>query len=64
MTATETIKELREFVIVQAAEDAPLPSSERKYQAKLVADVLGQEAPTPKALADLLKLYNTERQII
>ena len=44
-TITQSLNELRDFVITQAAEDAALPSSELRYQEKLVADVLGQEAP-------------------
>lgn len=54
--------ELQDFVTHQAAEDAALPASERRYQAKLVADVLGQEAPNDKVRNELLNLYRTEKQ--
>lgn len=62
MTTTETINELREFVIDQAAEDAVLPPSERNHQEELVTDVLGQEAPNDQAFEKLLELYRTEKQ--
>ena len=62
MTAKQTINELHDFVTTQAAEDAALPPSEKSYQAKLVADVLGQEAPNSRALKELLELYKTERR--
>ncbi|MBX4197447.1 hypothetical protein KW801_02745 [Candidatus Saccharibacteria bacterium] len=62
MKSTNILSELREFVVYQAAEDAVLPSSERKHQEKLVADVLGQEALSGKSLKELLALYRTERQ--
>ena len=58
----KSLSELKDFVIHQAAEDAALPSRERNYQAELVADVLGQEAPNSKALKKLLELYRTKRQ--
>ncbi|MBI5906742.1 hypothetical protein HY857_01670 [Candidatus Saccharibacteria bacterium] len=58
----ETLIELKDFVTTQAAEDAALPLGERKYQEKLVADVLGQEAPNAKTLKELLNLYRTEKQ--
>lgn len=54
--------ELKDFVTHQAAEDAALPPSERSYQEELVTDVLGQEAPSSKALKELLDLYHTEKQ--
>ena len=54
--------DLQDFVTHQAVEDAALPSGERIYQAKLVADVLRQEAPNGKALNDLLALYRAEKQ--
>ncbi len=53
--------ELQDFVIHQAAEDAVLPPAERSYQAELVADVLSQEAPSERALKQLLALYRAER---
>lgn len=62
MTKTQTINELQDFVTIQAAEDAVLSPSERNYQAKLVTDVLEQEAPTSKAFNMLIKLYRAERQ--
>ncbi len=62
MNTTEALSELRNFVRHQAKEDAPLPRSERSYQEKLVADVLGQEAPNSQALEELLELYQTEKQ--
>jgi hypothetical protein len=58
-----TITELQDFVVNQAAEDAVLPAGEKRYQAELVADVLGQEAPNSKALKELLALYRTQRQL-
>jgi hypothetical protein len=58
-----TITELQDFVVNQAAEDAVLSSSEKRYQAQLVADVLGQEAPNSKALKKLLALYRSQRQL-
>jgi len=57
-----TISELQDFVVTQAAEDSVLSSSEKRYQAELVADVLGQEAPSNKALKELLALYRAQRQ--
>lgn len=57
------MSELHDFVTHQAADDAALPSSERSYQEKLVADVLGQEAPSGKALKELLDLYRTEKNV-
>lgn len=59
---TKALIELQDFVTHQAAEDAALPASERGYQAKLVADILGQEAPNSQALKELLALYRTEKQ--
>lgn len=59
---TGTLNELKEFVTHQAAEDAALPSGERSYQEKLVADVLGQEAPNGQVLKELLDLYRAEKQ--
>lgn len=56
------INDLQDFVRTQAAEDAVLSTSERKYQKELVSDVLSQEAPNPKALKQLLDLYQAERQ--
>lgn len=56
-----TAAELKDFVIHQAAEDAGLSPSERTYQEDLVADVLGQEAPSSKAVKELLDLYRTEK---
>ena len=55
--------ELREFVINQAAEDAVLAAGERRFQEKLVSDVLGQEAPTDRLFRALLSLYRAERKI-
>ena len=58
MTKTaKTLSELHEFVIAQAREDAGLSSGERRYQAALVSDVLGQEAPSDKALKALKNDY-------
>jgi hypothetical protein len=62
MKTTNILSELREFVVYQAAEDAILPSSERKYQEALVADVLGQEAPSGKSRKELLALYRAEKK--
>jgi ribulose kinase len=62
MTATQIINDLHDFVTTQAAEDAGLSPSEKSYQTELVADVLGQEAPSHKAFETLLDLYHTERQ--
>lgn len=59
---TGTLSELQDFVTHQAAEDAVLPPSERSYQEKLVADVLGQEAPNDRAFKRLIKLYRSEKQ--
>lgn len=53
----DTLTELRDFVTVQAAEDAVLSRSERKYQAGIVRDVLGQEHLKPKVFNDLMKDY-------
>lgn len=58
----ETLSELKDFVTHQAAEDSTLSAGERKYQEKLVADVLGQETPNNKILKELLSLYRTEKQ--
>lgn len=58
---TGTLSDLQDFVTHQAAEDAALPASERSYQEKLVADVLGQEAPNRKELRNLLNLYRTTK---
>lgn len=54
--------ELKKFVIDQAAEDAALPSGERRHQEQLVTDVLKQEAPSTRALNELIALYHTEKQ--
>lgn len=62
MTTKQIITDLQDFVSVQAAEDAALPSNERRYQEQLVADVLGQEAPNNRALNELLALYKTKRR--
>lgn len=62
MKTSTTVNELIAFVKHQAAADAALPSNERRYQARLVADVLGQEAPSSQALKKLLELYRSERQ--
>jgi hypothetical protein len=59
---TGTLSELKDFIMHQAAEDAVLSPSERSYQEELVADVLGQEAPSNQALKQLLDLYRTQRQ--
>ena len=59
---SETYAELQEFVTHQAAEDAALPSGERNYQEKLVADVLGQEAPNGEVLKELIELYRSEKR--
>ncbi len=56
------LSELQDFVITQAAEDAALPSSELRHQEKLVADVIGQEAPTSQAAKGLLDLYHAEKR--
>lgn len=61
-SAHESISELQDFVVHQAAEDAALPASERSHQEELVADVLGQEAPNNKVRNELLDLYHTEKQ--
>ena len=62
MTSSKT--DLIDFVTHQAAEDAALPPSERKFQEKLVTDVLGQEAPSDKVRSQLLDLYHTEKQAL
>jgi len=62
MKKPETYAELQDFVTHQAAEDAVLPPGERVYQEKLVADVLGQEAPDDRAFKKLLNIYRTEKQ--
>lgn len=56
-TITDTLSELREFVTVQAAEDAVLSASERRYQAGIVKDVLGQAHLKPNTLKSLMNDY-------
>ena len=52
------LTELRDFVDHQAAEDAVLPAGERRCQAKLVNDVLGQEKLKPTVFKSLLNDYS------
>ena len=61
--ATQSLSELEEFVVYQAAEDAVLPDGERKYQEKLVSDVLTQEASTPKKLKELFDEYKANIEL-
>ena len=58
MTKTE---ELKEFVTHQAHEDAVLNPSERRYQEKLVSDVLSQEDLGTKLHKQLIELYHAEK---
>ncbi len=57
MTQTATLIELRDFVIIQAAEDSVLSPYEQNYQAELVRDVLGQEIKRAKLINELMVLY-------
>ena len=56
-TIHETLSELKEFVAVQAAEDAVMPPSERRHQGEVVTDVIGQESLKPNVRKDLLNDY-------
>jgi hypothetical protein len=53
----DSVTELREFVTVQASEDAVLSPSERRYQADIVKDVLGQAHLKPKVFKNLMNDY-------
>lgn len=52
-----TQTELHEFVLQQAADDAALPLGDRRHQAEVVADVLGQELLQPDIRKGLLDDY-------
>ncbi len=54
----DTLSELQDFVVTQAAEDAVLPADERRYQAALVTDVLKQEHLKPSAIKELINDYS------
>ncbi len=54
----ELLSEIRDFVIHQAREDAVLAPDERRYQAELVSDVLGQEPLKPGVIKELLNDYS------
>ena len=54
----DTISELHDFVVHQAAEDAVLPADERRYQAELVKDVLRHEPLKPKVIKELVNDYS------
>lgn len=56
-TTHDPIFELKDFVMHQAEEDAALPPAERRYQAELVKDVLGQELKPAKA-KELVRDYS------
>lgn len=53
----DSLSELHDFVVTQAAEDAVLPADEKLHQLALVRDVLGQEALKPAVLRDLVSEY-------
>ena len=55
---TESISELRDFVATQAAEDAVLDASERRYQADLVKDVLNHEPLKASMIKELIGDYS------
>ena len=55
--ATETLSELKEFVVQQASEDACLPVSERRHQAEVVRGVLHDQVASPKTLKRLIDEY-------
>ncbi len=54
----ESLSELQDFVRHQAAEDAVLVPSERRYQAQLVKDVLRQEHLQPNVFKSLISDYS------
>jgi|GEM_PF-1065488 len=54
----DPISELKDFVAIQAAEDAILAPDERRHQAKLVTDVLGQEPLKPSIINGLVNDYS------
>lgn len=54
----ESISELKDFVLHQAAEDAVLDAGERRYQAQLVKDVLSQEHLKPQVFRSLVNDYS------
>lgn len=55
--ATDTLSELKEFVVQQASEDASLPVSEKRHQAQVVRDVLSDQVASPKTLKRLIDEY-------
>ena len=54
----DTLSELRNFVAHQAAEDAVLSASERRYQKELVTDVLAHEPLKPSTFKKLVNDYS------
>ncbi len=54
----ETINDLHEFVVTQAAEDAEMPEEERDYQASVVKDVLQTEPFKRSVINGLLREYS------
>ncbi len=57
--ATDTLSELKEFVVQQASEDASLSVSEKHHQAQVVKDVLRDQVANPKTLKRLINEYIT-----
>lgn len=55
--ATDTLSELQEFVVQQSSEDAFLPVSEKRHQARVVKDVLREQIANPKTLKRLVDKY-------
>ena len=56
----ESIAELKDFIRNQAREDAVLDAGERRYQARLVKDVLGQAGLKPNAFKSLVRDYSRQ----
>ena len=54
----DPISELQDFIAHQAAEDAVLSASERRYQKELVTDVLAHEPLKPTTFKKLVNDYS------
>ena len=58
------LSELKEFIDVQAVEDAQMTLAERRHQAEVVSDVIKQEPLEPKVRKDLLAQYSAKVAIL
>ncbi|HSX53518.1 MAG TPA: hypothetical protein VLF90_04090 [Patescibacteria group bacterium] len=58
-TTKDSLSELRDFVVTQAAEDAVLPRVERNYQANVVKEVLTHEPIKSSQIKELVHNYSS-----